>query len=419
MTVIPLSPSHGASEPISLDEAYAAIGGLLAPVSATETVSLAEASDRVLAKDARSGLPLPVFDNSAVDGYGIHLDDLAHTGKLDLIGRVTAGNPPTLVLRPGQTVYLATGAIIPDGVAAVAMHEKTVRAGANIILREPHSYGANIRRSGEDVAEGSVVVEAGTLLDYRHVAILASAGLPVVSVRRKLRVTLLSTGDEVRMPGDRLESGQIYDVNGPMLGALLGRGYAEVVASPHAADDAEAISRLLFTASQAADVIITTGGAAGSDSDHASTSIVAAGGSAASLRMSLRPGKPIVIGQIGACLVLSLPGNPLAALVNFLLFARPAMLALSGQEFRRPRGQAALSAERIDHTPGRTEFAPGRIVGIAPDGRPLVMRIGRGGSARLKPLVDADGLIELNPDRSVVEAGSPLHFHPFSASFAP
>ncbi|MBN9317863.1 MAG: molybdopterin molybdotransferase MoeA [Devosia sp.] len=419
MTFIPLSPPHGASEPISLDEAYAAIERLLAPIATTETVSLAEASDRVLATEARSGIPLPAFDNSAVDGYGIHEDDVAHTGKLDVIGRVTAGNPSTLALRPGQAVHLATGAIIPEGVATVAMHEKTVRAGANVVLREPHAIGANIRKSGEDVTEGSVVVHAGTLLDYRHVAILASAGLPAVSVRRKVRVALLSTGDEVRPAGERLETGQIYDVNSPMLSALLDRGYAEVVASPHTADDAETIGRLLLAVSDGVDLIITTGGAAGSDSDHALAAVLAAGGLATSLRLSLRPGKPIVVGRIGPCLVLSLPGNPLAALVNFLLFARPAMLALSGKDFRRPRGQAAVAAEQISHTAGRTEFAPGRIVGIAPDGRPLVVRIGRGGSARLRPLVDADGLIELDPDRSTVETGAPLHFHPFSASFAP
>ncbi|ODT19583.1 MAG: hypothetical protein ABS35_21385 [Kaistia sp. SCN 65-12] len=419
MSAIPLSPQPGVSEPISLAEAYAKIGLLLEPIGAAETLPLAQASDRILAADAKSSLPLPIFDNSAVDGYGIHQDDLVTGGKLDVIGRLSAGASSTVALSAGQAIYLATGAVVPDGVAAVAMHEKTLRAGANVIVNEPHALGANIRHAGEDVAKGSLIVEAGTLLDYRHVAILASAGLESVSVRRKVRVALFSTGDEVRRSGEQLSPGQIYDVNGPMLTSLLGRKFVEIVGTPRATDNADVISRLLRERSATTDLIVSTGGAAGSDSDHAFGSILAAGGTAQSLRMALRPGKPIVVGRIGSCVVLSLPGNPLAALVNFLLFARPAMLALSGQSFRRPRAQAALAAEEIVHAGGRVEFAPGRIVDYADDGRPMVVRIGRGGSARLKPLVEADGLIELDAELPVVAAKSPLRFHAFSASFAP
>lgn len=419
MTAISLGLPAATIQPIAVDEAYARVASVLAEVEASETLPLDQASDRVLAVDTRSNLPLPMFDNSAVDGYGIHSSDLKGGVRLRVVGRRTAGSSASIAASPGHAVYLATGAAIPDGVAAVVMHEKTVDTGDSIVVREPHTLGANIRRSGEDVAEKSVIVGAGTLLDYRHIGILAAAGVAHVQVRRRIRVALMSTGDEVRPPGERLGPGQIYDVNGPMLSSLLCRGFVDVVAAPRASDDTDAIGTLLRGCSDEADMIITTGGAAGSDSDHALRAIFQAGGTGTALRMALRPGKPIVVGKIGDCAVLSLPGNPLAALVNFLLFARPAILTLAGQPLRRPRGQAALSAEEIEHTGGRTEFAPGRIAGYAEDGRPLITRIGRGGSARLKPLVDADGLIELDPDRPHIASRQRLQFHPFSASFAP
>jgi molybdopterin molybdotransferase len=299
------------------------------------------------------------------------------------------------------------------------MQEKTLPVADGIVSGDPLASGANIRRSGEDVATGSMLVEAGTLLDYRHIGILASAGVGKVAVRPRVRVALFSTGTEVRPAGEQLEPGQIYDVNGPMLSALLARDFIELVAALRVVDDPDAIAALLRESSAGADLIISTGGAAGSDSDHALRALLLAGGNGTALRMALRPGKPIVVGRIGSCTILSLPGNPLAALINFLLVVRPAIQALTGQEFKRPRGQAALAAENIVHMAGRTEFAPGRIVGFASDGRPRVVRIGRGGSARLRPLVEADGFIELDPSNARVGEDTPVQFHPFKASFGP
>ena len=162
------------------------------------------------------------------------------------------------------------------------------------------------------------------------------------------------------------------------------------------------------------DMIINSGGAAGSQTDHAARSIIGAGGDARPLRLALRPRKPIVVGRIGGCVVVALPGNPVAALVNFLLFARPAAMALGGIEMRRPVGQPAIAASEMFAASGRTEFAPANIVGHAENGLPVLRRLGKGGSARLNPLVAADGLVEIPPPDGV----SFLKFHAFCSAFS-
>jgi molybdopterin molybdotransferase len=278
---------------------------------------------------------------------------------------------------------------------------------------------ANIRRRGEDVAAGSPIIEAPTILDARHVAILAAAGLSEIEVRRRIRVVALSTGDELRPGGGPLDPGSIYDSNRPMLGALLARPWIETVHTQHVNDQVHALAETLRKFARQADVIITTGGAAGSDTDHTARAIVAAGGQASSLRLALRPGKPVVFGKIDHTLVLGLPGNPVAAMVNFLFFGRALILGCAGLSVERPRGQAALTASPISHSPGRTEFAPARIVGFAKDGRPLIEKLGRGGSARLRPLVLADGLAEIPSDAADLGLGVPLSFHAFHTAFAP
>ena len=251
------------------------------------------------------------------------------------------------------------------------------------------------------------------------VAILAAAGLSEIEVRRRIRLVALSTGDELRPVGHPLDPGSIYDSNRPMLGALLTRPWIETLSTQHVNDQMDTLAETLRKFSLQADVIVTTGGAAGSDTDHTARAIVAAGGQASSLRLALRPGKPVVFGKIDRTLVLGLPGNPVAAMVNFLLFGRALVLACAGLTVERPRGQAALTAGPISHSPGRTELVPARIVGFAKDGRPLIEKLGRGGSARLRPLVLADGLAEIPRDIGDVGLGAPVSFHAFHAAFAP
>jgi molybdopterin molybdotransferase len=407
--------------PMPVDDAFAFIVGEARHVEDCEQVPLETAVGRITSREARTLIPLPPFDHSAIDGFGLSSADLNQPPphRLRVIGQVAAGGAAELRAGPGEAIRMFTGAAVPPGVAAVVLEERCSLAGGWVRLNVAVPAAANIRRQGEDVIAGSAILEAGTMLDARHVAILAAAGLSEIEVRRRIRLVALSTGDELRPVGHPLDPGSIYDSNRSMLGALLTRPWIETLSTQHVNDQMDTLAETLRKFSLQADVIVTTGGAAGSDTDYTARAIVAAGGQASSLRLALRPGKPVVFGKINRTLVLGLPGNPVAAMVNFLLFGRALVLACAGLTVERPRGQAALTAGPISHSPGRTELVPARIVGFAKDGRPLIEKLGRGGSARLRPLVLADGLAEIPGDIGDVGVGAPVSFHAFHAAFAP
>ena len=406
----------------SVDDAFAAIVAGVAAVEGTETVALEAAAGRIAAADIATALALPPFDPSAVDGFGIHAADTgeAPAGRLRVAGRIAAGSEPAGAgPGPGEALRVFTGAPVPPSVAGVVMEEHCRIAGDGVDVPLAVAAGANIRRRGEDVAAGATIVEGGTLLDARHVGLLAAAGVAAVTVRRRIRVAILSTGDELRPPGEALAPGTIHDSNRPMLAALVARPWIEPVASLHAEDRAERLAAMLRDLAADTDVILSSGGAAGSDTDHMEPAIRAAGGTATPFRLALKPGKPIVSGRLAGAAILALPGNPVAAMVNFLLFGRALLFARAGIRPARPRGQPAIAAAAIAHIRGRTEFAPARVVGYESDGRPRIEKLGRGGSARLRPLVLADGLIEVEAGSDDVPAGGRVAFHPFHGALVP
>lgn len=404
-------------QPEPIDAAYALIAASLPAVPGSETLVLGEALGRVTAEVTRASMALPATDNSAVDGYGVTADDVTASSPLRVVGRLVAGDQPSPVrLVPGCAVYLATGAPVPDSVAAVVMHEHAPLSDGAITLDHPLKLHENIRRRGEDVAENDVLVPAARIIDHRHIGILAASGIDRITVRRPLRVALFATGDELAVPGQKLGPGQVYDANTPMISALLASAMVSLEVVARLPDDRGAATKALGSASHL-DLIITTGGAAGSDTDHAASSIRAAGGQASALKLALRPGKPLVFGRLGQALVMGLPGNPTAAMTGFLLFVRPSLRALAGLPLVRPIGFPGIAAERLEVRPNRTEFAPAGIVGVSSDGRLVLARLGRGGSSRLRPLVEADGLLELHSARDSIEPGEPLTFHPFNAPF--
>ena len=407
---------------LPVDEAFAAIVGEAAVVSGRERVAVWNSLGRVAALDIATGISMPPFDHAAVDGYGLTAADLDRPPplRLGLVGRIAAGGTTADIrVGSGEAVRLYTGAVVPSDVAAVVLEERCRLEPGAVVLTVAVPDGDNIRRRGEDVARHSVIVEGGSLLDARHVAILAAAGLGEIEVRRRVRVALISTGNELRGPGETLDPGSIYDSNLPMLGALVARPWVDVVATEHVDDQAEALAGTLRALAGEVDVILSSGGAAGSDTDHTARAIVAAGGRASALRVALRPGKPSVIGRIGSAAVLGLPGNPVAAMVNFLLFGRALLLRCAGAMAERPRGQPAVTAGPIFHAPGRTEMAPAGIVGFEGDGRPRIEKQGRGGSARLRPLVLADGIIEIPSEAGDLRPGEAIAFHPFHGALSP
>lgn len=401
--------------------AFADILAFAQAVGERQALPVAAANGRILARDVATTFPLPRFDNSAVDGYGITVADVDRPPplRLTVTGQVAAGAAIASVARAGEAVRILTGAAIPAGVAAVIMEERCRRDGDTLTVDQTVAHGMNIRRQGEDVGQGAAIVESGTLLDARHIAILAAAGVGAVDVVRPIRVGILSNGNELRDDNAALAAAQIHDANRPMLKALLARPWIEVVDLGCHRDDPQVLSRVFAAGAAQTDVIVSSGGVTGSDADHVGPAIAAAGGVVRRFRLALKPGKPVLAGRIGRTALLGLPGNPVAALVDFLLFGHALLAATAGLPAAYPVGGRAVAAAPFARAPGRTEFVPVRIVGRHPTGCPIVDWLGRGGSARLRPLALADGLAEIAADVAAVTPDAAVAFHPFPAAFAP
>ena len=262
------------------------------------------------------------------------------------------------------------------------------------------------------------MVEKGSIVDARHLAILAAAGCAMVPVRRQIRVALLSTGNELREVSEELGSGMIHDINRPMLHAMLSKAWIDVKDFGICTDEPVQLVQTLTRAAANSDIIVTSGGASGSDEDHIGEAIATMGGEVWRHRLAVKPGKPLIVGRLGGSILLALPGNPVAAMVNFMLFGRPLLAAMAGTASERPSGQVAVCAGLFGHVIGRTEFVPAAICGRDNAGRAMISKLGKGGSARLRPLVLADGLAEIPAEVGDLLAGSPILFHLFQGETA-
>ncbi|WP_346908988.1 gephyrin-like molybdotransferase Glp [uncultured Roseibium sp.] len=384
--------------------------GLCAPVEGTEVVSLAQAVGRTAAFDVISYLELPLRDHSAVDGYAL---GGTGTGPFRIVGRTTAGETAAKRLSSGQALRIMTGAPVPPDTEAVVMQEHATVSGDQVTADFAVPAGDNIRCRGEDVSSMDTLVRAGARIDPRHVAILAASGYQGLEVRRKLRVALLSTGNELRDPGVGMGPGSIFDTNRPMLQALLAEEQIDITDLGIKPDKRDVISACLAEAAEHHDLIITSGGVSVGEEDHIKPAILDAGGRIESWSMSIKPGKPITLGRLGNAAYLGLPGNPLACFVDFLLVGRPMIETLEGRLAFMPSPQNAIAAFSWERRAGRREFFPATVVDMSDEGLPVIEKIGRAGSARLMPLIEADGLGVVESEINSVEPGTRLKFFPF------
>ncbi|WP_372885737.1 molybdenum cofactor synthesis domain-containing protein, partial [Shimia sp.] len=319
-----------------------------------------------------------------------------------------AGQPFAGVLPEGRAIRILTGAAIPEGVDTVILQEDITTDGARISFRGPPKQGANIRRAGEDFAIGQTVLPAGRRLTPADLALLAASGVAEVPVRKRLRVAVLSTGDELAEPGEQARPDQIYDANRPMLIAMCRRFGFLPVDLGRAPDERAALAAFLDRAADRADVILTSGGASAGDEDHLAA-LLNQSGAMALWRIAVKPGRPLALGLWNGTPIFGLPGNPVAAMVCTLVFARPAMGLLAGQGWQEPQRLSLPAGFTKTKKPGRREYLRARLR----DGRVEVFR--SEGSGLISGLSWAEGLVELPDDAAKIEIGTPVTYIPYAA----
>ena len=398
-----------------VDEALSRLRESIAPGTRTETLPLEDAGGRVLAADVHAPRSNPPADNSAVDGYALALASLPEGEggpfRLQLAeGRAAAGVPWRRTLPRGQALRILTGALIPEGADCVVMQEDVRIEGDTLILPARPRPGANLRRAGEDVAAGAVALAVGRRLGPAEIGLLAGLGVDRLPVRPRLRVGVLSTGDEI-IPADggAAPPERIYDANRPMLIQLLrGWGHAPLDLG-HRPDDRAALRAAFDAAARDCDALIVSGGASAGDEDHVSA-LLREEGRLTAWRVAMKPGRPLALAEWSGVPVFGLPGNPVAAFVSAAIFARPALARLSGAPWPEPAGLVLPAAFEKSKKPGRREFLRARLNA---EGAVEVFR--SEGSGLLTGLAWAEGLAALPDEAAKIAPGSPVRFLPFAS----
>jgi molybdopterin molybdotransferase len=406
-----------------------AFGGALLGVTAvveTETVPLAAACRRILARDLIAGIDVPPHANSAVDGFAIVHADLLPDREtvLPVTGRAAAGHPLGRPVTRGEAIRILTGAPMPEGADTVMMQEDCLFADGWVRLKPGIRKGANRRHAGEDAAKGSIALPAGRRLGPADLGLAAALGHNALPVFRPLRVALLSTGDEVCEPGTALGPGKIYDANRPMLAALLRRLGASVTDCGIRPDRADSLADTLATLGAAHDLIVTSGGVSTGDEDHVRTAIEKLG-RLDFWRLAIKPGRPVALGQIkigrqeagegrGVPLI-GLPGNPVAAALTFAILARPLILRLSGAAMMPPLTFPVQAGFAYRKKAGRREYLRASIEHDG--GGAIVRRFPRDGAGILSSIVQSQGFAIINESTTEIAPGQSLEFLPFSEVF--
>jgi molybdopterin molybdotransferase len=406
------SPLSTGDEQLSVEAARAAIAAALRPITETESLPLTAALGRILGADIVSPISVPAHDNSAMDGYALRGSDLRTDADtvLRVCGTVHAGDVPDVETAAGQCVRIMTGAVMPAGLDTVVPQE-LCRAADGVVHIAPGTVraGDNRRLQGEDLRAGHPALTTGQRLRPADLGLIASLGIGAVTVRRRLRVALFSTGNELRTLGQPLDAGCIYDSNRYSLMGALARLDVEIIDLGLVRDDPAALAATLDEAIARADVVLTSGGVSVGDADY-TKDLLASRGDVAFWKVAMRPGRPFAFGPLQRgegrtpAWLFALPGNPVAALVTFYAFARDGLLQLAGA---RPAPLPVLRARcttAIRKRPGRTEFQRG-IVSPGADGQWSVRLTGTQGAGVLRSMSEANALVVLGHAQTSVAAG--------------
>lgn len=385
----------------------------------SETIRLDCAANRVLAETVFSPINVPSFDNSAMDGYALNLQNLAQNSPLafEIIGKAFAGQPFDGELQAGQAVRIMTGAAIPAGTDAVIMQEETsLDADGRLILTRLPKRFEHIRRTGEDIREGQPVLIKGSPLNSCNLPLLASLGVAEVQVFPKLKVAILSTGDELASVGEPLKAGQIYDSNRFCVRLMLEKLPCEILDFGILPDDPEQFEQAFRQAQQQADVLITSGGVSVGEADF-TKDVLEKLGEIGFWKIAMKPGKPFAFGRLERTWFFGLPGNPVSALVTFYQLVQPALMRLTGFSAHQIANFSpkltAYSCENLKKTAGREDFQRGFYEADA-EGKLCVRPVGKQGSHIFSAFSDSNCFIVLEQERGNVRAGEKVVIQPFN-----
>ncbi len=400
-------------EVLSVQQALTVIEQQVSEFNNQQTVILPQALNRTLAEAIISPINVPNFNNSAMDGYGFRHQDLPEEGSrsFKMIGQALAGQAFEQTISEFECVRIMTGARIPEGVDTVIEQEKTERIEDYIIIASGQKQGANVRYIGEDIAKDSVVLPAGSLIGPAQMGVLASLGIASVKIHRKPRVAVFSSGDEIRSIGETLEGNQIYDSNRYTISGMLEKLSVEVVDLGVIPDTQDIIEQTLKSVIGEVDMIITSGGVSVGDADYIKQALDKNGEIYFS-KLHLKPGRPLTFGRLDNTLFFGLPGNPVAVMVTFMYFVRPALLQLLGRKNIQMYDFKVLSQSEMRKLPGRTEIQRGIL---QQDAEGLKVQItGKQGSGVLSSMSRGNCFIYLPHEAESVTAGDKVIVHPFS-----
>ncbi|WP_422135208.1 molybdopterin molybdotransferase MoeA [Endozoicomonas sp. ALD040] len=381
-------------------------------VTETETVALADSLDRVISEAIISPVNVPSHDNSAMDGYAVRFSDLAPHSILPLAGKSLAGHPYQGSMPAGHCIRIMTGASIPVGADTVIMQEQAEITSQGIAFSKlPSQSGNNVRRAGEDIPQGCQVFEKGHIIKAQDIGLLASLGIPEVPVIRRIKVALFSTGDELKLPGETLGQGNIYDSNRFAVSAMLKRLGAEVIDLGKLHDDRDEIRKAFLKADQQADAVVTSGGVSVGDVDFVKD-ILSEIGHTSFWRLAIKPGKPFAFGKLPNSVFFGLPGNPVSATVTFQQLAAPALQHMMGAEPTPAAELPATCLTPLKKQPGRLEFQRG-ILSTNERGEAEVVTSGSQGSGILRSMSMANCYIILPASQGNIEAGETVRVQLF------
>ena len=383
-----------------------------------EQVSITKAHERVLAEDIVAPLNIPPFSRSTVDGYAVKAADTFSSSEeepigLKLCGHVAVGEATNVVVETGLAAEIVTGAPLPDGADSVVMVEYTNQQKGNVLVHRPVSRDENIMAAGSDIRKDETVLKSGRFLGSREIGVLAAIGLTKVSVYRRPKVAVLSTGGEVVAPGEPLPAGKIYDINAHTLYAAIQEAGGEPVNLGIVPDKKELLTKALKQALGSADVVITSGGVSVGPKDYTPQVVDSLGKPGVIISgVAVKPGKPITIAVVDGKPVFSLPGNPTSSLFMFSVFVRPILVKLAGIPEEEAPKVRAVATKRMFPARGRRTFV---MVNVTNDktGRLIVSPVPTGLSGAITTLAKADGFVEISEKQQFVDAGAEIDVYLF------